>query len=184
MPFALTVARRRGWASLPLRISLAALLLIPLLPGPIARGAGQPPAHLVVSEIVTGGASASDELIEIHNPTSAPLPLEGLEVVYASASGATVSRRAAWELGAPSVPAGGHVLIANQDGLFAPIADATYASGIAAAGGSVAIRIIGASTPIDAAGWGSAAGTLVEGTPAPSPAASGSIERLPGGAAG
>ena len=117
MPFALTVARRRGWASLPLRISLAALLLIPLLPGPIARGAGQPPAHLVVSEIVTGGASASDELIEIHNPTSAPLPLEGLEVVYASASGATVSRRAAWELGAPSVPAGGHVLIANQDGL-------------------------------------------------------------------
>lgn len=184
MPFALTVARRRGWASLPLRISLAALLLIPLLPGPIARGAGQPPAHLVVSEIVTGGASASDELIEIHNPTSAPLPLEGLEVVYASASGATVSRRAAWELGAPSVPAGGHVLIANQDGLFAPIADATYASGIAAAGGSVAIRIIGASTPIDAAGWGSAAGTLVEGTPAPAPAASGSIERLPGGAAG
>ena len=101
-----------------------------------------------------------------------------------SASGATVSRRAAWELGAPPVPPGGHVLVANAAGLFAPIADATYASGMAATGGSVAIRILGATTAIDAVGWGTAAGTWQEGTPAAAPAAGASLERLPGAAAG
>ena len=62
-------------------------LLVSLAP-PGVRG-DTPPDHLVVSEVVTGGASASDELIEIHNPTLAALPLEGLELVYVTASGAT-----------------------------------------------------------------------------------------------
>ena len=140
--------------------------------------------HLVVSEVVTGGASASDELIELYNPSASPLPLEGLEVVYVTASGATITRRAAWELGAPSVPPGGHVLVANAAGIYAAIADETYASGIAATGGSVAIRILGASTAIDAVGWGNAASTWLEGTPEAAPAAGSSLERLPGGALG
>ena len=149
----------------------------------VARGVGGVD-HLVISEVVTGGASASDELIELHNPTAAPLPLEGLEVIYVTATGATITRRATWPLGAPSVPPGGHVLIANASGIYASIADATYASGMAATGGSVAIRILGATTAIDAAGWGNAASTWMEGTPAAAPAAGASIERLPGGALG
>jgi hypothetical protein len=142
------------------------------------------PDHLVISEVVTGATSASDELIELYNPTGGPLPLEGLELVYASASGLTVSRRAAWELGAPEMPPGGHLLIANELGVYAPIADATYASGMAATGGSVALRIVGASSAIDAVGWGSAASTWLEGTVAPAPPAGSSLERLPGGALG
>lgn len=142
------------------------------------------PDHLVVSEIVTGGTSASDELIELYNPTTGPLPLEGLELVYASASGLTVSRRAAWELGAPEVPSGGHILVAHELGVYAPIADAIYASGMAATGGSVALRIAGAASAIDAVGWGSAAGTWLEGSVPPAPAAGSSLERLPGGALG
>jgi hypothetical protein len=127
--------------------------------------------HLVISEVVTGGASASDELIELHNPTAAALPLEGLEVIYVTSTGATITRRAAWELGAPGVPPGGHVLIANASGIYASVADATYASGMAATGGSVAIRILGAITAIDAAGWGTAASAWMEGTPVAAPAA-------------
>ena len=50
--------------------------------------------HLVISEIVTGGASASDELIELYNPSSAALPLEGLELVYVTASGHKYHREA------------------------------------------------------------------------------------------
>src|SRR4029077_9584971 len=108
-----------------IRLSLAALLslLTALLAiGPaIARfepmGAAAPTAgavgHLVVSELVTGGASASDEFIEIYNPTTDPLPLEGLELVYVTASGATMTRKAGWSAGAPSVPAGAHWLVAN-----------------------------------------------------------------------
>ena len=101
-----------------------------------------------------------------------------------TSSGATISRRAAWEVGAPSVPAGGHVLIANASGIYASIADATFESGMAATGGSVAIRILGAITAIDAAGWGTTSSTWREGAAATAPAAGASIERLPGGALG
>jgi hypothetical protein len=137
--------------------------------------------HLLVSEVMTGGASASDEFIELYNPTATWLPLEALEVVYVTASGATVSRRATWGAGSPAMPPGGHLLIANESGIFASIADARYASGMAAAGGSVAIRIVGAAGPIDAVGWGTAASAWIEGTPAVAPPAGSSLERLPGG---
>jgi len=168
------------------RIALLAIVIGAQLPLGLATVVAETatPDHLVVSEIVTGGASASDELIELYNPTAVSLPLEGLEVIYVSASGATVTRRASWDVGAPMVPAGGHVLVANEAGLFASIADATYASGMAATGGSVAIRILGSTTAVDAVGWGAAASGWMEGTPAVAPAAGASIERLPGAAAG
>jgi uncharacterized protein YdeI (BOF family) len=164
-------------------VLLAVLVALAGMPGWIAR-ADVIPDHLVVSEIVTGGTSASDEFIEIYNPTDATLPLEGLELVYVTASGATVSRRAAWELGAPSLGPGRHVLVANELGVYAGLADAIYASGIAATGGSVALRIQGASTAIDAVGWGTAASAWLEGAPAAAPSAGSSLERLPGGALG
>lgn len=174
-----------GFRLLGFRLLLALILVVPLgLPAPGSGAGSAVPDHLVVSEIVVGGASASDEMIEIHNPTPGPLPLEGLELVYASASGLTVSRRASWDPGAPEVPAGGHVLVAHRDGLFAAIADVTYAAGMATAGGSVALRVQGASTPIDGVGWGTASGLGLEGAPTPAPADGSSLERLPGGPAG
>lgn len=158
------------------------LAVVPVLP-PLA--AGEPvPDHLVISEIVTGGASASDELIELYNPTTVALPLEGLELIYVTASGATISRRALWELGAPEVGPGRHLLVANELGAYAALADALYASGMAATGGSVALRIQGASSAIDAVGWGTAASTWLEGVAAPVAPAGSSLERLPGGALG
>ena len=60
----------------------------------------------------------------------------------------------------------------------------TYTNGLAAPGGSVAIRILGASTAIDAVGWGTAANPWMEGTATVAPAAGHSIERLPGGSGG
>lgn len=162
----------------------AALLAAAILPFTLTRAGAAGPTHLVISEVVTGGASASDEMIELYNPSASALPLEGLELVYVSASGATVSRRASWAVGAPEVPSGGHLLVANELGIYASIADAVYGTGMAATGGSVAVRIVGASTAIDAVGWGSAASIWMEGTAAPAPAAGSSIERLPGGALG
>jgi hypothetical protein len=55
---------------------------------------------------------------------------------------------------------------------------------MAATGGSVALRIVGAASAIDAVGWGSATSTWLEGTVAPAPSAGSSLERLPGGALG
>ncbi|MGQ0609354.1 MAG: lamin tail domain-containing protein [Chloroflexota bacterium] len=167
------------------RLLIVCLLSTAFLPlGAVDLTRASTATHLVVSEVVTGGASASDELIELYNPTAAALPLEGLELIYVSASGATVSRRAAWELGAPHMPPGSHLLVANDLGIYAAVADATYASGMAATGGSVALRIQGAGSAVDAVGWGTSVSTWLEGTPAPAPAVGGSLERLPGGSAG
>ncbi|MDP9468720.1 MAG: lamin tail domain-containing protein, partial [Chloroflexota bacterium] len=142
------------------------------------------PGHLVVSEVMTGGASASDEFIELYNPTSATLPLEGLEVVYVTSAGTTVTRKAAWDADAAGMLAGAHLLIANAAGVFGSIADIAYENGLAATGGSVALRVQGGTSAIDAAGWGSAASPWLETRPAPAPAAGSSLERLPGGSSG
>lgn len=155
-------------------------------PGSILEAA-EPAAvsdHLVISELATGGASASDEFIELYNPTGAPISLDGLELVYVTASGATITRKASWNAGDPGIPPGGHVLVANEAGTYAAGADAVYANGLSASGGSVALRAAGASSAIDAVGWGTAVSTWLEGTPAASPAAGHSLERLPGGADG
>lgn len=173
----------RGLARGVAAIAAFATVVASALPMGVAS-ALEAPDHLVVSEVVTGGTSASDELIELYNPTAATLPLDDLELIYVSSSGATITRRAAWSAGAASVPAGGHVLVANEAGVYASIADALYASGMAATGGSVALRISGAPAAIDAVGWGTAASTWREGSNAPAPSAGASIERLPGGALG
>jgi hypothetical protein len=139
--------------------------------------------HLVISEVMTGGASASDEFVELYNPDTAALPLDGLELIYVTASGATITRKATWGAGT-FLGAAAHVLVANEAGVFAGVADATYSGGMAAAGGSLALRTIDGLTAIDAVGWGTSASTWVETTPAPAPAAGSSLERLPGGELG
>ena len=57
--------------------------------GALAAAVGWPPSTLVISEIQTGGASASDEFVEIANQGSAIVDLAGLEVVYVTSSGST-----------------------------------------------------------------------------------------------
>ena len=140
--------------------------------------------HLLISEVVTGGTGASDEFVELYNPTSGARSVEGLELVYVTATGATITRKATWPIGTLPIPVGGHLLIANDAGIFSAIADARYANGLAAAGGSVALRAVGASIAIDAVGWGTAVSAWLETRPAPAPIAGSSLERLPGGAGG
>src|SRR6185369_15905588 len=132
--------------------------------------------------VQTGGASASDEFAEISNAGAVAVDLTGLEVVYATSTGSTVTRKASWTTASILEP-GRHLLIANSAGVFAPIADATYSGGFAATGGAIVLRPIG-GTPIDAVGWGDATNAFVEGSGASAPPAGSSIERLPGGELG
>ena len=60
-------------------------------------GAWLPSPDLVVGEVVTGGASASDEWIEIHDRGGLAADLGGLELVYVTATGGTVTRKASWQ---------------------------------------------------------------------------------------
>ena len=122
---------------------------------------------LVLAEVVTGGASASDEYVEIANGAPTPLDLNGLEVVYVTASGSTVTRKTSFTSPLPLAP-GQHFLLANGAGIYGPLADATYSGGLAADGGSLALRSTGGSI-VDAVGWGSAANSFVEGSAAPAP---------------
>ena len=147
-----------------------------------AEAAWPPSPALVVAEVMTGGASASDEYVEIANAGSAIADLGGMEIVYVTATGATTTRKAAFTASLSLTPRS-HLVVANAAGIYASIADATYSGGLAADGGAVALRRSD-GTVVDAVGWGTAANAYVEGSPAPAPPARSSIERLPGGASG
>ncbi len=150
----------------------------------VARAAtvAWPTSTLVVSEVQTGGASASDEFVEIANQGSGPVDLIGLEVIYATSSGSTVTRKATWATSLVLEP-GRRVLLVNGAGALATAGDAVYSGGFAATGGAVALRIVGGSV-VDAVGWGDATNAFVEGSVAPAPAAGSSLERWPGGVSG
>ncbi len=141
-----------------------------------------PTSTLVVSEVQTGGGSASDEFVEIANQGTAAVDLLGLEVVYATSSGSTVTRKATWAVSQP-LDAGRRIQLANAAGSYAAQADLVYSGGFAATGGAIALRVVGGSV-IDAVGWGDATNAFVEGTAAPAPAAGSSLERRPGGSLG
>ena len=90
--------------------AVAALVLILALGATALAAPGVPPAvvsaqavvawppstGLVIAEIVTGGASASDEYVELANASSAAIDLAGLEVAYVTSTGGTVTRKATW----------------------------------------------------------------------------------------
>ena len=137
---------------------------------------------LVLAEAVTGGVSASDEYVEIYNAGAVATDLGGCELVYMTASGATTTRKAAFDSPLVLAP-GAHLLVANSAGTYAQLADATYIGGLAADGGSLALRHVGGAV-IDALSWGTASNAYLEGAVAPAPPARSSLERRPGGAAG
>ena len=147
-----------------------------------AADVGWPVSSLLVSEVQTGGLSASDEFVEIANQGPGPVDLVGLELLYSTSSGTTVTRKAAWD-GSVLLDPGRRVLIVNSAGSYAGVGDLVYSGGFAATGGAVALRVIGGSV-VDAVGWGDATNPFVEGGPATAPPAGSSLERSPGGALG
>src|SRR4051794_6140383 len=134
-------ARRAGSTAL-IVVILAAVAVGWGGAGVLAGPVSWPPSTLVVSEVQAGGASASDEFVEIANESSAAVDLLGLEIVYATSSGSTVTRKATWSTSLV-LDAGKRLLLANSSGVFGAAADATYSGGFAATGGGIALRIVG-----------------------------------------
>ncbi|MFO7533971.1 MAG: lamin tail domain-containing protein, partial [Candidatus Limnocylindrales bacterium] len=156
---------------------LCLVLLASATPAVAAEVEWPPSSALVVGEVVTGGPTGSDEYVELYNGADAPALLDGLELVYASATGKTVTRKHTWSQG--QVAAGSRVLLANVDGIYAAMADHTYSGGLSATGGSVVLRQVGGSV-IDSLSWGDAGSSFVEGTPGVAPEPGSSLERRPG----
>jgi phosphatidylserine/phosphatidylglycerophosphate/cardiolipin synthase-like enzyme len=135
----------------PLLLALLALALCL----PVAAYAAA--THVVISEFATRGpTSATDEFVELYNPTSAAISLSGWKLQYKSATGTSWSDRAVLPSSA-SIPAHGFFLIANQTYIGTVTPDYTSSlwnsgSGMADNGNE---RIIdGSSVEVDKVGWG------------------------------
>jgi hypothetical protein len=164
----------------PIPMLLCLALMVSASPAVAAEVEWPPSTALVVGEVVTGGSTGSDEYVEVYNAADAPASLDGLELVYASATGKTVTRKHTWSQG--QVAAGSRVLLANVDGVYAARADHGYSGGLSATGGSLVLRQVGGSV-IDSLSWGDADSSFVEGTPGVAPGPGASLERRPGGGA-
>ena len=174
-------ARRAGSTALVVLVMTASLVTAggaKVLAGVVAW----PPSSLVVSEIQNGGSSASDEFVELANQGTSSVDLLGLEVVYATSSGSTVTRKGTWTTTTSLAP-GQRILLVNTAGSYAGVGDIGYSGGFAATGGAIALRVVGGAV-VDAVGWGDATNGFVEGTVAGAPPAGSSLERRPGGSAG
>ena len=136
-------ARRAGFTALIVVVMVAAARRLRRDPRSARAGRRWPPSTLVVSEVQTGGASASDEFVEVANQGAGPVDLAGLEVVYATASGSTVTRKATWTTS--DDPGAGQARPGRErrGHRMPPLADVTYSGGFAATGGAIAIRLVG-----------------------------------------
>lgn len=125
--------------------------------------------NFVISQFQAGGISNdNDEFIEILNTSNGPADLNGIKLVYRSASG--VSDRLVYEWTTSTiVPSGGYYLVASSvyDGATSP--NATYsntacACALSATSGGLALRSgdVDAGVIIDSVGWGAATNVFVE----------------------
>ena len=124
-------------------------------PAPV-RGATSGRAPLMLTEILTGAASASDEYVQIEATGEGNTSISDLELIYRSASGLT-TRRLVSLATLPPLTAGERLLLANAVSSVAGQARLTWSDGIASSGGALILRKI--STPseiIDAVAWGNA----------------------------
>jgi DNA/RNA endonuclease G (NUC1) len=141
---------------------------------------------LVISQFQTGGVTATDEFIELHNISSSSVDLNGYRVVYRSAGGTTDVAIANWTT-STIIPGGAYYLIASSPGYDDTVTpDATYNpsnGSMSGTGGGIAIRNGAANTGtiIDSVGYGTATNAFIETAVTAAAAANSSQARLGNG---
>ena len=127
-------------------------------------------AFVRVNEVATGtAAAAGDEFVELANTGTAPADVGGWKLVYRSATGSSDTTLGTIPPGT-TIPVAGFYLLASTTYTGATPADLSFSSGLAGAGGAVALRDATAGV-VDSVGWGTASNALVETAPAPAPPA-------------
>ncbi len=157
---------------------LALAIPITLMVSPSAASAAIA-THVVISQVETGTtSSASQEFIELYNPTSQDLALSGWSVEYKAATSTDVASN--WVRHASlagAIKAYSFYLIAPTAYLSG--ADANWSATLAGSGGTIRLKDANGSV-VDQLGYGDSANAAEGGTPAVAPSAGQSIERLPG----
>lgn len=140
----------------------------PPAPAPIppTETSATAPNHLLISQVqITGGiGAATNDFIEIHNPTSAAINLNGYRLVKRTAAGISDTLIKSWTDDIVIQP-GDYYLWANNGFVdIAVIPDSTTSASIANDNG-IAIRFGPNDTGeiIDSVAWGSAENVFVEG---------------------
>ncbi|MBC7249182.1 MAG: lamin tail domain-containing protein [Anaerolineae bacterium] len=139
------------------------------------------PAPVLISEVqVRGPNGASDEFIELYNPSATDdFDLNGYRIDYQATTG-TINSRYTW-ISPTIIPPHCHYLLVNSTGYSGTVpGDATYSAGLADNGALAIVRVADGSV-IDSVGWGTISTSFVETSPATAPASGESIERKPGG---
>ncbi|MFW5739955.1 MAG: lamin tail domain-containing protein, partial [Myxococcota bacterium] len=132
-------------------------------------------AALVINEVQPAGPNGpDDEFIELHNPGTCPLPLDGYSLFYRSDDGTT--DHLVWAAAAgQSMQASQFFVVGGKD--FSGNADFPMGSNVAlgASGGGLGLTLD--DEVVDSVGWGDATNDYVEAVAAPVPAADRSIGR-------
>lgn len=132
--------------------------------------------HLVISEVQIAGFNATDEFVEIYNPTSTEVDLAGWRLTRSTSTGTEANLVASMS---GTIAAGKHLLVAHPDYLGGVTPDVLYsaASNNIASNGAVNLYSDGGVTLVDRLGFGT--GVDFETQSVDNPTASGSAERNP-----
>jgi len=140
--------------------------------------------HVVINQVRTGSpSSATDEFVELYNPSGSTYDLSSCSLVYRSAGG-TTDTMLLNTIGR-TVAAGKYLLIgspsyvaANNGGVTADVSYSTTNS-LSGTGGGIAVKCNG--TVIDSVGYGTATNSFVESAVVAAPSTAQSIKRTPDG---
>ncbi len=156
-------------------LPLCLLLLLVIKPLSVQSAS----TSLVISEIQTGSATSSgQEFVELYNPTTSDISVDGWVLQYKSATSALAEN--SWSKRATLtgvVKSHGFYLISQKIYLSTADADLSTA-GLSGTGGHVRLKDQ-SNAVVDLVGWGTTA-NAAETTPVEAPATEESIERLPG----
>jgi len=127
----------------------------------LSGGGGTPVNHLVISQFRVGGTT--DDVVELYNPTAAPISVAGTSIQYLAANGNFGFRVNL--SGANSVPSHGWYLIAANGYAGSPARDDSMSTQNMAAGAGHALLVAKVSNVtgctdvaiVDKAGWGATA---------------------------
>jgi hypothetical protein len=134
---------------------------------------------VVINELRTDGATASDEFVELFNAGSCAVPLANWEIKYESAAGVGGSPAGYKFVAGDSIPANGYFLVASST--FAGKKDATLVTGFQATSGQVGL-VDDKGATVDGVAYGTVtAGSYREKQAAPTPPTTKSIGRVPNG---
>ena len=154
---------------------------LPASSSPTVSSSTSGPAHLLIADVQIAGASSSNDLVKIYNPTGASVDLSGWKLHKRSSTGTDYSLKT-FPQGIIITP-GEYLVWANGSGGFADVIGANVSSTeTLSADNSVALIDANGGT-VDAVAWGMGTGQYVEGLAFPTSPAAGQMlsRRIVGG---